>query len=890
MKKLLLPLLFLTVFLLVGCGSKTTQPVTTQAPSTTTKTQGQRDVNYPTEVSYNGLDSLMIHYYRPNQKYQPWEIWLWGGDNPGTKYTFNYQDEFGVIAYYSLDEIGVNVSTQLGFIIASGIGTTWNKDYSYDRFIDFTTFEKDANNIFHIYVFSGDGTVYATADKKVLDKLTSLKFTKEGEFTGATTNPISELKVYKNGEVIDTVAMSNVTSFRYTFKENELFDFGNSYSASVKFTETGAVITKSISLSGLYNDSFDQKFYYEGELGAIYTKDATTFKVWSPVSNKVVLNVYESGTPTSYDATKGNDTTIYQEEMTKGEKGVFSYTISADLEGKYYTYTAYNSEYPDGREVVDPYAKSAGVNGLRGMVADFSKTNPEGWDEVSPIQYERTALTVYELHVADLTSSQTWNGTEANRKKFLGLIETGTTYESETLKVKTGFDHIKELGVNAVQLLPIFDQANDEVEVSFNWGYNPLNYNVLEGCYSSDPYDGYARIIEFKQVVKAFNEAGINIIMDVVYNHTNGVTGSNFDVLMPGYYFRYDESGALYNGSGCGNETASNRLMFRKFMIDSTTFWLSEYKLGGYRFDLMGLHDIETMNTLVAECEKINPKVVIYGEPWTGGTSGLAANSQAVQANMGKAQNFGAFNDKIRDELVKGGLSSADALSWISNTSSSLSTNFSALFAGIAGKALNGNIAVTNPSTSVTYATCHDNYTLYDRFWAAHIYDTAVVKKMAMLANSIVMTSEGTAFMLSGEEFLRTKAGNSNSYNASYKINELDYSLKVKNIDMFDNYKKLIYLKQHFSGLNLKTLEDVENMTIERDETNSIITYKLTGTLDGENVEIMFIHTNGVKASDRTAIDLTGYTVYLDTLNTYELGSSLTSVTPENYQTIIAIK
>ena len=238
--------------------------------------------------------------------------------------------------------------------------------------------------------------------------------------------------------------------------------------------------------------------------------------------------------------------------MVKDEQGVFSVTILGDLQGKYYTYFVTNAYNKQGKEIVDPYAKGCGVNGLRGMIVNFdnAEAKPSNWDLLGYSQIDRKHLTIYETHVADVTSSETWGGTDTFQKRFRGMWESGTTYTKNGTTVSTGFDHIKELGVNAVQLLPIFDQANDEVEVSFNWGYNPLNYNVLEGCYSSNPYDGYTRITEFKKVVKAFNEAGINIIMDVVYNHTNGVAGSNFDVLMPGYYFRYDESGALYNGSG----------------------------------------------------------------------------------------------------------------------------------------------------------------------------------------------------------------------------------------------------------------------------------------------------------------------------------------------------
>nr|MCR5564912.1 type I pullulanase [Gammaproteobacteria bacterium] len=668
----------------------------------------------------------------------------------------------------------------------------------------------------------------------------------------------------------------------YTLKSTETFAYDNMYQVEVKFTDSNNSLTKNVSITQLFDAAFDEAYYYDGELGAIYTSEKTTFKVWSPVSKKIELNIYDNGTPVAVNAEKGNDSkNTFQ--MTKGEKGVFSYELSGDVEGVYYTYTVYNAQYPNGYEVVDPYAKSTGVNGLRGMVVDFSKTNPDGWNSVQALNIKRTGMVIYELHVADLTSSTTWGGSAENAKKYLGLIEKGTTYTKGTDTVSTGFDHIRELGVNAVQLLPIFDQANDETNPVFNWGYNPLNYNTLEGVYSSDPYDGYARIIEFKKVVQAYNKAGINIIMDVVYNHVNGAVRSNFDCLMPGYYFRYQSDGSLYNGSGCGNETASDHLMFRKFMIDSTTFWLGEYKLGGFRFDLMGLHDIETMDKLVVECEKVNPNAVIFGEPWTGGTSGLQSSKQAVQDNERSFVGFGAFNDKIRDELVKGGLSDKSALSWISNTQSGISTNFDALAGGIKGNTVKGTLVLAGPDKSITYATCHDNYTLSDRFKAAGVYAPDVNKKMSMLANAIVLTSQGTSFILSGEEFLRTKGGNSNSYNASYKINELDYSLKIKNYDMFLNYCQLILMKINFATLHLT---DTSELNVIVSEGRSMISYKLESS--ESDFETIVIHKNGL--NEETTYDLTGYTIYLDTLGLLKDTDVLGVETINPFQTIVAIK
>ena len=879
------------MLLLTGCDHKDTPDDDTTindgGNTGDTTDKSNFDVDLPTEIPTFESDSVQIHYKRTDKKYAPWSLWLWSPGADGAKYDFNYCSGEFLVASYELSTFNIDLDADptatLGFIVAKNPGSTWDaKDTDSDRFVDFSSLEKDDNNVYHVYIFQEDGNVYIDEHKKMIDKIEVLKFISTSSINCQTTNSISKYEIFENDVCIAEKELAGVKYFNYYFTEEHPFSFENSYKAKVTFT-TGTVIIASVSMQNLYNQKvFNDAFYYDGELGAIYSETETTFKVWSPLSSKIILKVYNSGTPVSLDAAKGDDTVLHEVELTKGEKGVFSGTVAANLDGKYYTYTVYNGTYPNGKEIVDPYAKSCGVNGLRGMVVNFEKTNPTGWESINVHQYDRKQLTVWETHVADVTSSTTWTGTEANRKKFLGLVESGTTYTENDVTVKTGFDHIKELGVNAVQLVPIFDQANNEVNPTFNWGYNPLNYNCLEGSYSSDPYDGYARIKEFKEVVAKFNEAGINIIMDVVYNHTNSVGGTNFDVLMPGYYYRYDGTGVLYNGSGCGNETASELSMMRKFMIDSVCFWAEEYKLGGFRFDLMGLHDIETMNQLTAAAKAINPSITIYGEPWTGGTSGLNYSKQAVQNNGNQFVGYGQFNDRMRDELVKGGMSAATEKSWISNTSSN-TTNMSNLKAGIVGTTKNAALEIADPDKTVNYVTCHDNYTLFDRFKAAGISDYDTVKKMAMLANSVVFTSQGTTFMLAGEEFLRTKQGNNNSYNASYKVNELDYSLKVKNLDMFANYQKLIEMKINFDALHFDKNE-AANIVINTKDSNNVITYTLTG----EYREVMIIHSNGVNASNRSSIDLTGYTLYLDTLGI--LSGELGSVQLQAFQTIVAFK
>ena len=846
------------------------------------------DVNLPTDIPTYGEDSIQIHYKRSDSIYAPWSLWLWKESGEGKQYLFNYMDSEFVIASYKLSDFSIDLSkesTRLGFIVARNPGTTWDaKDTDGDRFMDFSELEKDSLGVYHVYIFQADANVYINKDKGMLNKIKSANFNNTSLIRVETTTKISGYEIFENGELIASKTGLNQVGFFHNFGTTLEFSFANTYTVKVTFAQSGEVKESTVGIQRLYaTQAFNDTYYYDGELGAIYNPTGTTFRVWSPVSSKIELMLYTTGTPKSVSSSLGDDVPLEVKEMTKGEKGVFETQISGDLEGKYYTYKVYNSNYPNGKEIVDPYAKSTGVNGLRGMVVDFAKTNPEGWDEITAHPYDRKELTVWETHVADVTSSSTWNGTEANRKKFLGLQEEGTTYTKDGVTVKTGFDHIKELGVNAVQLIPIFDQANDEVNPQFNWGYNPLNYNALEGSYSSDPYDGYARIKEFKQVVAKYNEAGINIIMDVVYNHTNSVNGTNFDVLMPGYYYRYDGSGNPWNGSGCGNETASENLMMRKFMIDSTKFWTKEYKLGGFRFDLMGLHDIETMNLLTEACKEINPAITIYGEPWCGGTSGLTSSQQAIQANGTKYVGYGQFNDRMRDELIKGGLSAATDKSWISNTTNN-TTLMTNLKGGIQGYTISGATKL-DPDKTVNYVTCHDNYTLYDRFKAAGITDEDTVKKMAMLANSVVFTSQGTAFMLAGEEFLRTKGGNHNSYNATYEVNELDYELKVDHLDMFKNYQKLIALKQNLDGLHLDGTK-VDNLRIENRDSNNTLLYRLNDETNGK--EYIVIHTNGVNPSSKGSIDLTGYTVYLDTLG--ELEGELGVVTPKSFQTIIAYK
>ncbi len=870
-------LCLLSTLVISGCKGGQEQPID--------KPQEEPLPEYVDPPKYDE-DSISFHYVREDKKYSTWALWLWADGMDGKEYLFNGEDELGAIAAYPLSDFGNNV-TKLGFIVKSKGG--WSKkDPDGDRFVEFSKYTKDENNIYHIYLKSGDRMIYTS---EALDKepnIISADFISDTKITVNATQPFSKVEILENKVLISEMDVNpSAKTATISFAGESKADLNNSYSVKVTFAD-GTIKENEVSITALYKtSSFDEAFAYNGDdLGVTYTKEKSIFKVWSPVSSRILLRIYESGTPKSVYSGTGNDTVYLEVEMVKGEKGVFEATVNEDLAGKYYTYVVTNSKFSN-QEIVDPYAQSTGINGKRGMIVDFEceEAKPEGWDEVSPHVIDRKALTVYETHVADVTSSKTWNGNAANKAKFAGMYEEGTTYTENGVTVKTGFDHIKELGVNAVQLVPVFDQDNDEKGQTFNWGYNPLNYNTLEGMYSSDAKDGYKRIKEFRTLVQKYNEAGINIIMDVVYNHVSGASGSNFDVLMPGYYFRYTQDGALFNGSGCGNETSSELAMTRKFIKDSVCFLAKTYKLGGFRFDLMGLHDLDTMQYVNEEAKKIFDGIVIYGEPWTGGTSGLNSSLSAAQANGNKYVGYGAFNDQFRDALIKGGMNSGSSKGWITNATSKISDNdANKLVAGIKGMVKTDSMMISDPNKVVNYVTCHDNYTLYDRIKVSGTKDEETVRKMAMLANSLVFTSQGTTFMLAGEEFLRTKNGDSNSYQSSYATNELNYALKVKNLDIFENYKKLLKFKQNIDGMHLGAGSN-QGINVYFEDNNSLLIYDIVDTENSKTYRV--IHANGTIAANKT-VDLSNFEVYLDTLNQDKVLSSQTSIAP--YETIIAVK
>lgn len=859
-------------------------------------------------------DCLIVHWKSSDSvDYASYATWLWLDGGDGSEYLPVGVDSYGAAWAVPLSTWGVEKGgdAKIGVIIKTK--GSWSTQTS-DMFFTLSENTPDANGNYEAWTFDWTGELYSSEPKTTASiktaefvSFSSLKYTL-AYATGKTYS------LYKDGSEIQTGTLEEKESGTIALEEK--VELTSSYTLKISVSADGedTVLEKNVSFAGLYDSDEFVSSYVPSEdvtLGASVADGKTTFNVWSPFSSKVTLNVYDSGTPTSVSKEKGDDTVSHY-EMSLGENGVYTYTVDESLYDKYYTYTVTNGSYKE-TEIVDPYAYGAGVNGVRGLIVDFSKTNPDGWDETSSPIIDRKAMTVYETHVVDVTSSSTWGGTPSNAKKYLGLSEEGTIYESAGQSVKTGFDHIKELGVNAVQLMPIYDQANDEVDTDFNWGYNPLNYNVLEGSYSSDPYDGYVRIKEFKEVVKAYYDAGIDIIMDVVYNHVNSVKNGNFDVLAPDYYFRLKDDGSYWSGSGCGNDTASERDMMARYIKDSASFWASEYKLSGFRFDLMGLIATECMNDTLDALKAINPNIVVYGEAWQLST-GLSNNYLAQYGNIDKFNDYGLFNDQIRDSLIAGGLSGDDeygfAFAKYDRPKSTMTSGIKYGLSGIYGKA---TTIISYPDKVVNYASCHDNYTLYDRCvaWNAKHAETDAkpdlteeeIEHVSALANSVVYTSQGTSFMLAGEEMLRSKyAGTDdslsesarlsiakNSYDDTYETNTIDYSLKLEHPTLFADYQKMIALKQSASGLHLEASEAAKlASSIEVAKSYNQIVHEFSDETTGRTYKVA--HCSGYENTSNPIpdVDFSGYTLYLDTLHGETTLSEATAMKP--FQTIIAYK
>lgn len=591
----------------------------------------------------------------------------------------------------------------------------------------------------------------------------------------------------------------------------------------------------------------DETVYLSNDLGANYTKKETTFKVWSPTAKLIKVKIYEKGS----EKEKG-DKVISTHTMEYDKKtGVWKTTAKGDLKNKYYTYVVYNeNEY---YETVDIYAKAVGVNGNRAMIVDLGSTNPEGWsDDKYAFNKNQTEAIIWEIQIKDFSYSETSGISEENRGKYLAFTEKGTTLNGEEGAASTGIDYLKELGVTHVQINPFYDFASIDEKGSnnqYNWGYDPKNYNAPEGSFSSNPYDGNVRINECKQMIKALHDAGIGVIMDVVYNHTYEGENSWFNKIVPNYYYRINSDGTWSNGSGCGNDTASERTMFRKFMVDSVTYWAEEYHIDGFRFDLMGLHDVETMNEIRKSLDnvKFGEKIIMYGEAWDLDTNADQGTVLATQNNMAELDNrIAAFNDSIRDGL-RGSVFNISDKGFLQE-----GKNRSQIRDGIKGQADPTTGWAKTPSQTVTYSSCHDNNTLYDKlvgslytkdrdYYGRH-HD---VIEMNKLNGAIILTSQGASFMMAGEEFARSKNGDENSYKSSPEINQIDWRNLNQFSDLKEYYKGLIKIRKAFAPFMDNTNKSMETIEFFEKTDKKTIGYSIENKLSNEGWQKMAVIFNG---------------------------------------------
>lgn len=593
-------------------------------------------------------------------------------------------------------------------------------------------------------------------------------------------------------------------------------------------------------------DSYDKyPCYYGEDLELVYTPEQSVFTLWAPSAGQARLNLYAAG--------EGGEREE-QLEMNKADDGTWRVEVDGDLKGKFYTFQIEK----DGNwldETPGIWAKAVGINGDRAAIIDWSETNPEGWEEDrAPELKMYSDAILYELHHRDFSIAP--NSGVKNKGKFLALTETGTkTPDGDA----SGLDHLKELGVTHIHILPSFDFATvDETKLeenNYNWGYDPKNYNVPDGSYSTDPANPAVRIREFKEMVKSLHENGLRIVLDVVYNHTASTDHSNFDLTVPGYFYRQNPDGSYSNASGCGNETASEREMVRRYIIESVKFWAKEYHIDGFRFDLMGIHDIETMNRLREELMKIDPSIIVYGEGWLAADSPLPPEQRAVKDHVGQMEGIAVFCDDFRDGVRGSTFDEQNA----GYASGNIDGHYEPVKFGIVGGTQHPEVNYDGllyssgpyaaaPSQVVNFLACHDGYTLVDKLKLSVQGEHAEeeIPRIDKLAHTILLTGQGIPFIRGGEEIMQDKQGVANSFNSPDSVNQIDWSFKSKNRDVFDYIKDLIALRKAHPAFRIPTVEGLQQWLHFLDPGDSgVIAYTLGEYANGDEWKEILVAYNG---------------------------------------------
>jgi len=781
--------------------------------------------------------NLRIHYHRFDDNYSGWGIHCWDAVEGGSGtfiidgVTYDWQhpfmptgsDDYGVywdipIAY---------PESELGFIIHNGD----NKDPGPD--MHWGDYEANPS----IWILSGFTQIFTEEPNPDIRLMSAVS---DGE-------DIIELNLAKDADQLEAftvwegdteLSIANRTAtqprlVRLTMAEP--LDIATLYHVQDSVGGNEVVVQHN------FDDTAYE--YTEEDLGCTYTAASSTFKLWSPVASDAKLRIYDGPYPV-----EGESYDEHQLTPLEGHDGVWSVTVSGELKDLYYLYdmTVYGENYL----TPDLYSIALSSNSQRTMIIDLEETDPEGWaDDVRPT-FSETESVVYELHVRDVTASEFWNGAAENKSKFLGVVEPGTSHEGKP----TGFDHILDLGVNTVQILPMYDfsSVDENNPDSRNWGYDPYSYNTPEGSYSTDPDDGKVRIREMKEMIQKFHDAGIKVVMDVVYNHTHniGPAGSLYDAMVPKYYYRLEDDGSYSNGSGVGNEVATEALMARRFIKQSCRYWIEEFHIDGFRFDLMGLMDTDIMTEITADAKALYPQAIIYGEPW-GGYGAEVLTEKGDQRGLG----FGCFNDNIRN-AIRGSTDGIDG-----GYAMGVGSDRGAVWQGVEGAI---NDFTDGPTETINYISAHDNYTWWDKIdyrWNDNEvpppgYDDATLIRMNKFGISMVLTAQGIPFIHAGSEFLRTKRtgepGQSeeairNSYNQGDDVNKLDWARRVEYDEVVEYYKGLIALRHARPELRLTTKADIEAHQHEiADVPGDAIAYTLDDVTPEDSWgDLMVIHNPG---------------------------------------------
>ncbi|NHM30516.1 type I pullulanase [Bacillus sp. C11] len=837
------------------------------------------DGEYRDIPTYNHLE-VKFNYYRYDLNYNNWDLWVWTDKSDGQPVKLDKTTSFGKQGTLVLDNL--NGATKVGFIVRKD---DWSaKDTEGDRFI--TKFTADGKA--EVWLAQGQKRIYdnpAKIDrspritKAAIDELNKITFEtnfpfafEEGKNPGIVINGAEIDKVEAAGTVTD-----GLTNKVVIYTKDEL-DLSKTYTISKEgFGQATVQMGKVIG-----SKSFEDRFYYDGkDLGNTYTKEKTNFRLWAPTASEAKLVTYD----------KWNSQTGTEIPMTRSEKGTWTAELSGDKKGLLYTYKVKIGD--SWNEAVDPYVRATSVNGDKGAVVDLATTNPKNWSTKKPSFKNREDAIIYETHIRDLTIDPKSGVSSAHRGKFLGVAETGTRGPNG---VKTGLDHIKDLGVTHVQFIPMYDYNTASVDETkldqpqYNWGYDPKNYNVPEGSYSTDPYTPTVRINEMKQMIQTLHDNNLRVVMDVVYNHMFSAQESNFNKLVPGYYFRYNEDGTLSNGTGVGNDTASEHKMMRKFIVDSVIYWAKEYHIDGFRFDLMGIHDVDTMNPVRKALDNIDPSIITIGEGWDLGTA-LDPALKANQKNAAKMPGIAHFNDDIRDGL-KGSVFDGNDKGFV-NGKTGMELRIKK---GVVG-GINYNDQIMtfsqDPEQTVTYVEAHDNLTLWDKLAITNKSDTEEVRKqMHKLATSIVLTSQGLSFIHAGQEFMRTKGGNENSYNAGDAVNMLDWTRRSQFNAEVEYFKGLVKVRKSHPAFRMTNADDIRQHLKFIDAPANSVAYVLDGNANGDKAEKIVVAynanrtpveiqlprkgkwdilVNGVKASDEALDKLNGDKVKVPALSTFVL-------------------